>query len=483
MNTAQRSKRKVTADRGCDVLIVDDEADIRELIAGILEDEGFETRTAGDSDSALKEVEVRCPTLVVLDIWLQGSRLDGLEILSKLRADHEALPVIMISGHGNIETAVSAMKMGAHDFIEKPFKADNLILTVERAIEVSRLRRENSELKSLLGGGQQLMGSSAAITQLRQYIDRVSPTGSRILITGPSGSGKELVARTIHEKSGRANNLFVAINAASMAPERFERELFGIEAAAGQPRKIGLFEQAHGGTLYIDEIVDMPIETQSKILRVLVEQRFEREGGGQPVQVDVRVISSSSKDLQSAIDSGKLREDLYHRLNVVPISVPPLSHRREDIPELIEVFIDQISGSAGLPKRKIGDDAMAALQAHNWPGNVRELRNNVERLLILATEDDQEVISADRLPPEIGSSTPSIPGHSTTDRVIALPLREAREMFEREYLVAQINRFSGNISRTAAFIGMERSALHRKLKSLGVTANSRTAEIAQASNG
>lgn len=464
---------------GSDILIVDDEQDIRELVAGILEDDNFETRTAANSDTALDEIESRMPALLILDIWLQGSRLDGLEILDKVKADYPDLPVIMISGHGNVETAVSAIKKGAYDFIEKPFKADELLLTVERAIETTRLKRENLELKSKLGTSYELIGSSPQITQLRQVIDRVAPTGSRVLITGPSGSGKELVARLIHQNSGRAQNAFVAINAAAMAPERFERELFGVEQDdAGGPRKIGLFEQAHGGTLYIDEIADMPIETQSKILRVLVEQRFEREGGNQTVQVDVRVISSSSQNLKQAIAESRLREDLYHRLNVVPIAVPPLEQRREDIGELVEYFMQLICKASGLRSRQIGEDALAALQAHNWPGNVRELRNNVERLLILASGDPNDVVSAEKLPPEIGSTAPTVSGSGTAERVISLPLREAREMFEREYLIAQINRFSGNISRTAAFIGMERSALHRKLKSLGVAPNNRNYEAA-----
>ena len=454
---------------GHDILIVDDESDIRDLIAGILEDENYETRTAGDSTAALAAIETRRPALWVPDIWLQGHKLDGLELLDVVKTEHPGLPVIMISGHGNVETAVSAMKKGAYDFIEKPFKSDHLVLTVERAIEASRLRRENTELRVRYGQTTELVGASPVMSQLRQIIERVAPTGSRVLITGPSGAGKELVARALHEKSGRSRNPFIAINAAAIAPERMEVELFGVEPGTNRQRKVGLFEQAHGGTLYLDEISDMPLETQGKILRVLVEQRFERVGGGPQVQVDVRVISSSSRDLKEEIDSGRLRSDLYHRLNVVPIRVPSLAERREDIPELVTYFVEQLSRSSGLPVRAIGDDAMAGLQAHEWPGNVRELRNNVERLLILSSDDSGETITAEMLPPDVGSFPQSVARSSTADRVISLPLREAREMFEREYLLAQINRFSGNISRTAAFIGMERSALHRKLKSLGVT--------------
>ncbi len=470
-------KKRIGLHVGHDILIVDDEEDIRELIAGILQDENYQTRVAGDSTSALRAIENRRPSLLILDIWLQGSPLDGLEILDKIKTDHPDLPTIMISGHGNIETAVSAMKKGAYDFIEKPFKADHLILTVERAVEAYRMKREITELKGRYGEETELVGSSPAISQLRQVIERVAPTGSRVLITGPGGSGKELVARLLHTHSGRTNNAFVAINAAAMAPERMEVELFGIEPESSGQRKVGLFEQAHGGTLYLDEISEMPLETQSKILRVLVEQRFERVGTGPKVQVDVRVVSSSSKDLGEEIRAGRLREDLYHRLNVVPIAVPSLSERREDIPELVHHLMRRLARSAGLPNRKIGEDAIAALQAHNWPGNVRELRNNVERLLILSREDESEIVTAEMLPSDVGASAPSVTSGNSNERIISLPLREAREMFEREYLIAQINRFSGNISRTAEFIGMERSALHRKLKSLGVSPSSRSSQV------
>ena len=456
-----------------DILIVDDEADIRELVAGILNDEGYDTRVAGDSDGALTAIEARCPGLVVLDIWLQGSRLDGLELLDVIHDRHPELPVVIISGHGNVETAVSAIKKGAYDFIEKPFKADRLILIVRRAIEAYRLRRENDELRTRIGDDTMLVGSSPVIAHVRQSIEKVAPTGSRVLVTGPSGAGKEVVARLLHARSRRAQNSFVAINAASMAPERMEAELFGTEASAAGPRKVGVFEQAHGGTLFLDEVAEMPLETQSKILRVLVDQTFERVGGGPRVKVDVRVVSSSSRDLNDEIAKGRFREDLFHRLNVVPIHVPPLSLRREDIPALVEHFMGQLSKSTGLPPRRISEDAMAALQAHDWPGNVRQLRNNVERLLILTSGDPTGVVTAEMLPAEVGSSAQITVNGSGGEHIMALPLREARETFEREYLVAQISRFGGNISRTAAFIGMERSALHRKLKSLGVATGAR----------
>ncbi len=452
-----------------DILIVDDEVDIRELVAGILQDEGYDTRTAADSDQALAAVIVRRPNLVFLDIWLQGSRLDGLQLLDALKADHSELPIVMISGHGNIETAVSAIKRGAYDFIEKPFKADRLLLVAERALENSRLKREVKELKHFAPLVGDLIGHSPAVNQLRQTIEKVGPTNSRVLIVGPAGSGKELAARTIHALSARANAPFVVINAAAITPEHMEVELFGVEVGNGaQSRKVGALEEAHGGTLFIDEIAEMPRETQSKILRVLVDQTFQRVGGSTKVTVDVRIVSSTSRNIETDIAAGKFREDLYHRLSVVPVRVPPLAERREDIPELVEYFMAQISQTTGLPKRTIGEDALAVLQSHDWPGNVRQLRNNVERVMILAGGDPDAVITAAMLPPDVGSMIPNMPNGNGGEQLMSLALREAREVFEREYLLAQINRFGGNISRTAEFVGMERSALHRKLKALGI---------------
>lgn len=451
-----------------DILVVDDEADIRELVAGLLEDEGYRTRKAGSADEALAAIAARRPNLVFLDIWLQGSRLDGLQVLDLIKESHPDLAVVMISGHGNIETAVSAIKSGAYDFIEKPFKADRLVLVAERALEASRLRREVRELKTRSVQASRIVGKSSVVNQLRQTIDRVAPTNARVLITGEPGSGKELTARTLHEASSRASGPFVVINAATITPETMEEELFGIEGGDGRSRRVGALEEAHGGSLYIDEIGDMPRETQNRILRVLVDQNFQRVGGATRVHVDVRIISSSSRNLAQLIADGSLREDLYHRLSVVPIKVPSLSERREDVPELIEFFMDQISVATGLPKRRIGADAMAVLQSHEWPGNVRELRNNVERLMILTKGDPGADITIEMLPAEVGAMVPTTPSGSGGERLMSLPLRDAREIFEREYLMAQIARFSGNISRTAEFIGMERSALHRKLKSLGV---------------
>jgi two-component system nitrogen regulation response regulator NtrX len=451
-----------------DILIVDDEADIRELVAGILDDEGFSTRTARDSDSALNEVANRRPHLVFLDIWLQGSKLDGLQLLEQIKKDNPELPVVMISGHGNIETAVAAIKRGAYDFIEKPFKSDRLILVATRALETSRLKREVRELKQLAPTASVLTGHSPCMNQLRQTVERAAKANSRILIVGPSGSGKELAARTLHQHSTRLEGPFVVINAAAITPERMEEEMFGVDQANGEARKVGALEEAHGGTLFIDEIGDLPRETQNKILRVLVDQTFLRVGGTTKVQVDVRIVSSTARNLEEEIAAGRFREDLYHRLSVVPIRVPPLSERREDIPELIDYFMDQISATTGLPKRQIGQDAMAVLQSHVWPGNVRQLRNNVERVMILAGGGPEAIITADMLPQDVGSMVPAMPNSNNGEHIMGLPLREAREVFERDYLIAQISRFSGNISRTAEFVGMERSALHRKLKALGV---------------
>jgi len=449
-----------------EILIVDDEEDIRDLISGILKDEGYETRVAGDGDSALQAVRARRPQLVVLDIWLQGSRLDGIQILEVLKREQPDLPVVMISGHGTIETAVASIKKGAYDFIEKPFKADRLIHVAGRALEAARLKREVRELRLKTGDDSDLVGQSSAISQLRQLVDKIAPTGSRVLINGGPGAGKEVVARLIHARSRRSGNAFVAINCATMEPDRIEAELFGVESSDG-PRKIGLLELAHNGTLYLDEVADMPLETQGKVLRVLVDQTFTRVGGSQRVQVDARVITSSTSDLRTEIADGRFREDLYHRLNVVPVRVPSLAERRDDVPLLVAHFMKHLSATSGLAMREIGDDAMAMLQAHDWPGNVRQLRNIVERLLILASDDAAQAVSADLLPADLGANSPW-GGQGRGDLVISMPLREAREIFERDYLVAQINRFGGNISRTAAFIGMERSALHRKLKSLGV---------------
>ena len=449
-----------------EVLVVDDEADIRELVSGVLEDEGYAVRSAADSTSALDAIDDRRPSLVLLDVWLQGSKLDGLQLLEQIKRRDASLPVLMISGHGNLDTAVAAIREGAVDFIEKPFKADRLLHLVGRATETDRLRREVATLRHQLGPDDQLDGTSVAINTVRATLKRVAPTGSRVLITGPAGVGKEIAARMIHNWSPRAAAPFIVLSAAMMSPERVEEELFGSEQnGVSRP---GLLEQAHGGTLFLDEISDMPQTTQAKILRVLTDQSYTRVGGQRPVKVDVRVLSATSRNLAEEIAAGRFREDLYYRLNVVPVRIPPLRERREDIPELVGHFLARFASERRIQTPELSKEAMAALQAHDWPGNVRQLRNIIERTLILTPGDRVGCIEVDLLPPEILDSQASAGVGGPSLAIMGSPLREARESFEREYLKIQIRRFSGNISRTASFIGMERSALHRKLKALGL---------------
>jgi two-component system nitrogen regulation response regulator NtrX len=461
-----------------DILIVDDEPDIRMLVEGILSDEGYETRQAGDSDSAIASFRARRPSLVILDVWLQGSRLDGLGILEALHSEEPQVPVVMMSGHGTIETAVAAIQHGAYDFIEKPFQSDRLLLIARRAIEAARLARENAELRLRAGTEAELTGESHPIAAMRGAVEKVAPTGSRVLITGPAGSGKEVVARMIHARSRRADGPFVALNCATLNPVRFEEELFGVEAGAdplAQPRRAGVLERAHGGTLLLDEVSDMPLETQGKIVRALQDQSFERLGGSSRVKVDVRVLAITNKDLQAEIAAGRFREDLYYRLAVVPLRVPALRERREDIPALSKHFLVRSAEAAGTPVRELSTDALTALQAYDWPGNVRQLRNLMDWLLIMAPGGGAEPIRAEMLPPEIGAAAPALFNSDPSADIMALPLREARDLFETQYLQAQLLRFGGNISRTATFVGMERSALHRKLKQLGIGGDERTA--------
>ena len=450
-----------------DILVVDDEADIRELVAGVLEDEGYEARSAACSDTALAALSERRPSLVLLDVWLQGSKLDGLALLAEIKRRDPNLPVIVFSGHGTIDTAVAAVREGAFDFIEKPFESSRLLHLVSRATETDRLRRENADLKAQVGQDDELTGTSQAINHVRATLKRVAGTGSRVLISGPAGAGKEVAARLLHNWSQREKAPFVVVSAARMTPERVEEELFGVEDG-GQFVRPGMLEQAHGGTLFLDEIADMPMSAQGKILRVLTDQSFTRVGGTRTVKVDVRVVSATSRDLAAEIEARRFREDLYYRLNVVPVQMPPLEQRREDVPALAAHFAARYAAERRLPTPDVSPEAIAALQSYDWPGNVRQLRNMIERTIILAPLDRIGRIDADMLPPEILSGQAEIVPGNAARSIMGTPLREARETFEREYLRVQIRRFSGNISRTATFIGMERSALHRKLKSLGL---------------
>ena len=451
------------------ILVVDDEEDIRHLIAEIFRDEGFFCQEASNTEVALKSMESKIPELIILDIWLQGSDMDGIEFLKRLKEIHSYIPVIMISGHADIETAVNTIKLGAYDFIEKPFEADRLILMAERAIDSARLRQENEELRRRVGEIVPLVGLSNSIVQLNSVIERVAPTESRVLITGAPGVGKEVVARLIHSNSNRKEFPLVILNCATMTPERMELELFGSEDGVNDKVISGIFEKANGGTLFLDEVADMPIETQGKIVRVLQEQRFQRVGGLIPIEVNLRVIASSNRDLNEEIANGNFREDLYYRLCVVPVSVPSLKSRPEDIPVLFDYFMENAACSAGLAKRIISKEAMACLQSYDWPGNVRQLRNVVDWILIMAPGNAEDLVPVDSLPPEIGEETPVAIRWEEGGEVMSLSLKEAREIFERQYLKAQVSRFGGNVSKTAEFVGMERSALHRKLKILGIS--------------
>lgn len=452
-----------------DILIIDDESDIRSLIKGILEDEGYSAREAASDREVYAALSAKVPDLIILDIWLQGSRDDGLQILEKVKTAHAALPVIMISGHGTIETAVSAIKQGAYDFIEKPFKSDRLLLMIERALETAKLREENRSLRTKVQGQTDLIGDSPATNALRQTLHRVAQTNSRVLITGEPGTGKELAARFIHRNSPRVTGPFTALNCAILRPERLEIELFGSEnGVMGEPAKTGVLEQADGGTLLLDEVSDMPLETQGKIIRVLQEQKFQRVGGQNEIEVDVRIIASTNRNLQKSITNGDFRQDLYYRLNVVPIQLPPLRDRLQDIGQLVSYFSDLYSSQTGQPPCRFEAAAIAKMQAYEWPGNVRQLRNVVEWCMIMRAAND-ETIKAGQLPPEVSlQGEVVVPKTSSASDLVTLPLREAREAFERDYLMSQIKRFGGNISKTSDFVGMERSALHRKMKQLGI---------------
>ena len=456
-----------------DILIVDDERDIRDLVAGILQDEGYATRCAENGVVALDQIQQKQPNLVILDVWLGNGERDGLKILETIKKDHPYVPVIMISGHATVETAVIAIKNGAYDFIEKPFTTERLLLVVQRAIEISQLRRENEELRVKSYRSGNIVGSSALINQVRHLITQASQCHSRIIIDGAFGVGRQTVAREIHHKSKQAGGSFFSLNCASIHPAKIDAELFGTEISGlpgDVPRKIGLFEQAHGGTLYIANIDEMPIQNQHRLSKMLQDNVFHRIGGTQPIKSNARVIASCSKSPKDLIASGNLLSELFYRLGVIQISLPLLKDRISDIPELAEHFIYQAAKARQMGHRKISEETMVILQSYDWPGNLQQLRNAMEWVLIMGTSiSDHKMVHPDMLPPDImGGSNLSNGLDSHSSDMILLPLREARESFERTYLWAQIQRFDGNISKTASFIGMERSALHRKLKYLGV---------------
>lgn len=449
-----------------DVLVVDDEADIRMTVSGLLEDEGYRVDVASDADTALAALADVGPRVVVLDVWLEGSRVDGLELLKEIREAAPMAVVLMMSGHADIETAVKAIQDGAYDFIEKPFAADRMIISVVRALEAADLRIENAALRAQHRRAWPLVGDSQAVATLRGQIARLAQANSRVLITGPSGSGKEVIARRIHAASERAEAPFIAVNCAGMRPESMESTLFGEQVADGVVVP-GLLQKADKGVILLDEVADMPLATQAKMLRLIQEQTFMPVGAAASVSVDIRVMASTSRDLQELVREGRFREDLFFRLNVVPVAAPPLSARTDDVPLLVEHFIE-LAAATGQPRRSLTADAIAALQAHAWPGNVRQLRNVVEWLLIMAPGRPDEPIDVEALPPDILREDPGSLLAERRQAVMELPLKEAREEFERNYLAAQMARFGGNVSRTAKVVGMERSALHRKLRALNI---------------
>lgn len=455
-----------------DILIVDDEPDIRNLVGGLLSDEGYAVRDAANADAAYAALAARAPQLVILDVWLEGSKEDGLQILARIKNDYPQVPVLMISGHGTVKMAVTAIKQGAFDFLEKPFESERLLLLTARALETAQLRKENQELKTRSYSSTEIIGSSQAVLSLKSNIEKIAPTNSRVMIMGPPGAGKELSARLLHQSSKRANAPFIIMNCASLEPDKFDEKLFGIETE--EARRTGYLEDAHTGTLLLDEVADLPQETQAKLVRVLQDQSFTRVGGKTPVSVDVRVIAASSRDLAALVQDGKFRQDLLYRLNVVPLRLPPLTERREDIPALMQFFLSRAAENTGTQPPKLGTNAEVALQAHDWPGNIRQLRNVAEWLVIMFGGTDKPLQASD-LPPDVQQNTPQVLNWEKGAEIMAQPLREAREVFEREYLLAQLSRFGGNISRTALFVGMERSALHRKLKLLGLSSVDRAA--------
>ncbi len=447
------------------ILVVDDEPQIRETVAGILSDEGFEVATAAEGEEALKLVSEEHPDLVLLDIALPGA--DGLEVLQELKRQHPTLPVIMISAYGSVENAVKATRLGAYDFIEKPPHADKIVLSVKNALELTRLTEENRRLRQQTAPVREIIGKSAAIQQLREKLLIVAPTNASVLITGENGTGKELVARALHYMSRRSHRPFVEVNCAAIPEDLIESELFGHEKGSftgATARRQGKFDLAHEGTLFLDEIGDMSLKTQAKILRILEEQRFERVGGSRPIQVDARIVAATNKSLEEEIARGSFREDLYHRINVIPLHVPPLRERREDIPLLAAHFLKELAQENETPPKTISAEALEALTNLPWPGNVRELKNFIWRLAIFSLGPHLDVQDLDIASPTTVGAAPG-----GLEALLGLSdFREARSEFEREFLRRKLAQHQGSVSRTAEAVGLERSHLYRKLRSYGL---------------
>lgn len=456
-----------------DVLIVDDEEDIRNIIAAILKDEGFNPKVAANSTQALKILSEKPVSAVILDIWLQGSEMDGLGVLEIIKKRYPLMPVIIISGHGTIETAVNAIKMGAYDYIEKPFNNDKLVILLKRACEVTKLKRENIDLKSKVIDKTELVGDCSVTLKYKMEIEKAVSSSSRIMIHGKVGSGKELTARLIHKKSKRVNNPFIIFSPTCMTTEKINQELFGEpekqESNNNSNKRPTILEFANNGTLYIDEISNIPIPIQIKLLKFLKDQTIKKPCR-KSIKVDIKIITGTSKNIQEEVNNGKFLEDLYHRLNVSSLKVPSLYERKEDIPLLVKYFIKQLSKFSGLKERIFADETIAALQSYEWPGNIRQLRNVVEWTLIMnpITTGSNEIIKPYMIPSEILANSVNLTKLEDSFDMLSMPLREAREVFERQYLSAQMSRFNNNISKTSSFVGMERSALHRKLKLLSL---------------
>ena len=448
------------------ILVVDDEKDIRSSIAGLLEDENYQVMVAKNSDEALDAISKMVPDLVLLDIWLENSQLDGLGLLDEIHSKFTSVPCIMISGHGNIDIAVNAIRNGASDFIEKPFEAERLLITLERVLELSKLKKEHKDLWVRAGGDLELVGKSSGIKKIKNLITKIAPTGSRVFIIGEYGTGKETLARLIHHNSKRSNGPFISLNAKILSTELLEEELFGEEDDLGRILKIGLLEQANNGTLFIDEVADLTEDAQAYFVKALQDNTFMRKNGSTKINVDVRVISSSSVHINEKILNKEFSEDLYYRLNVIPIEMPALSKRKEDIPVLVDYFLNKASNFSGKKKLTIDQQALAALQVFQWSGNVRQLKNAIERILIMIDDTSLNEITYEMLPKDLLNLDSTNDDEYNRDYLYSLNLKEARIIFEHDYIMKNLDRFNGNISKTANFIGMERSAFHRKLNTL-----------------